>query len=72
MIQTKIQSEKKKKKGNNSKTKVAELWFFCTALLHNVFYQCMQFQVDSFYGLEVTAWTKIQSEKMAISDIRGR
>ena len=51
MIQTKIQSENQQR-AINKKTKVAELWFLCTACLHNVFYQCMQFQVDTFYGLE--------------------
>ena len=32
----------------------------------------MYFQVDTFYGLEVKAWTEIQSEKLAISEIKGR
>ena len=43
---------------NDSKIEVAESWFLCTALLHNLFYQYMKFQVDSFYSLEVVAWTK--------------
>ena len=34
----------------------------CTAPLHNVFYQFVKFQVDSFYSLEVMIQTKIQSE----------
>ena len=52
---------------------VAELWFLCTALLHNVLlYQCMFFQVDTNYSLKVMAWTKIQSEKLAISEIKDR
>ena len=42
---------------------VAELWFLCTAPLHNIFYQCVKLQVDSFYSLEVMIRTKIQSEK---------
>ena len=31
----------------------------------------MQFQVDTFYGLQVMTWTKIQSEKLALSEIKG-
>ena len=27
---------------------VSDLWFLCTALFHNVFYQIMKFQVDSY------------------------
>ena len=42
--------------------RVAELWFLCTALLHHMFYQCLKFQVDSFYNLEVMAHARIQSE----------
>ena len=41
---------------------VEELWFLCTALPHNVFYECMKFTVDSFYSLGVTAQTKIYSK----------
>ena len=32
----------------------------------------MQFQVDTFYSLEVMAWTKIQSAKLGFSEIKGR
>ena len=36
-----------------SKVSVAELQFLCTALLHNAFYLCIKFEVDSFYiGLD--------------------
>ena len=31
-------------------------------LFHNVFYQCMQFQVNSFSSLENVACKKIQNE----------
>ena len=43
---------------------MTEFWFLCTALLQNVFYQCMKVQVDSFCtcSLKVMAQTKIQSE----------
>ena len=44
------------------KVRMAEFWFMFTRLFHNVFYQCMKFQVNSFYGLEVMTWTKIQTE----------
>ena len=44
----------------------------CTALFHNVFYQCMKFQVDSFCSLEIMASRKIQKEKLVISEIKGR
>ena len=36
--------------------------FLCTELLQNIFYQFMKFKVDSFYSLEVMAWTKAQSK----------
>ena len=39
-------------KGNNSKNKWIELWFLYTALLHNVTYLCMKFQVISVTGVE--------------------
>ena len=54
MIQTKIQSENQQRT-LTQKTKVAELWFLYSAFLYNVFYQCMKFQADTFYVLEVMA-----------------
>ena len=42
--------------------RVAELWILCIALLHNVSYQCLKFQADSFYSMELMAHTKNQSE----------
>ena len=46
------------------KIKEAELWFMCTVFPHNVLYQCMKFQVNSVYSLEVMAWTKIPIENL--------
>ena len=43
--------------------RVTELWFLCTALLHNLCYQCLKFQVESFYSLAAMALTKIHKEK---------
>ena len=40
---------------------VADLWL-CTALCHNVFYQCIKFQVNSFNGLAAIIQTKTESE----------
>ena len=34
----------------------------CSALVHIVVYQCMKFEVNRFYSLEVMAWTKNESE----------
>ena len=42
--------------------KVSELLSLCTALLHNMFYQCMKFQAESFSTLEDVAQTKLQRE----------
>ena len=44
------------------KVRVSELWFLCTALLHDVLYQCVKFQVESFYSFEIKALIKIQTE----------
>ena len=41
---------------------VSELWFLYMTLFHNVLYQCMQFQVNSFSSLENVACKKIQNE----------
>ena len=38
-----------------------ELWFLHTALLLNVIYLYVKFEVTSFYTLEIMPWTKIQS-----------
>ena len=43
--------------------RVAEFWFLCSSLFHNVLYQCLEIQDDSFYNLEVMAQAKIQSKK---------
>ena len=37
---------------------VADVWFLCTALFHNVLYQFMKFTVESFYSLDVKAQIK--------------
>ena len=41
------------------KIRVAELWFLYSALLHNVLYQHLKFQVDSLSSFEVMAQTKL-------------
>ena len=38
-----------------------ELWFLHIALLFNVIYLCVMFEVTSFFTLEVMPRTKIQS-----------
>ena len=59
MAQTNIQTENLQR-AITQKIKIAELWFMCTAFPHNVFYQCMKYQVNNFYSFQVTAWTKIK------------
>ena len=39
-----------------------ELWFLYTALLLNVIYLCLKFEVTSFYAFEVMPRTKIHSK----------
>ena len=58
---TKIEIENLER-GSKKKRNVAELWFMCCALVHIVVYQCMKFEVNRFYSLEVMAWTKNESE----------
>ena len=58
---TNIQSENYKR-AISQQIRMTELWFLCTALLHNVFYQCMKAQVDTFQNLKVMAQKKIQTE----------
>ena len=41
-----------------------ELWFFYTALVLNVIYLWVKFEVTSFYTLEVMPQTKIHSKKL--------
>ena len=41
-----------------------ELWFLYNALLHNVTYLCMKFEVASFDTFEVMPWTKIHSKNL--------
>ena len=41
------------------KIRLAELWFLCSALLHNVLYQHLKFQVDNLSSFEVMAQTKL-------------
>ena len=43
---------------------MAELWFLYTVLLHNVFHQCLKFQIDSFYSSKVMVGTKIYTKKL--------
>ena len=57
---------------NNKKIRVAEWWFLCTTLLYNVFYQCMRFQVDSYYCLELTTRkNQIENKQRAITQKEG-
>ena len=58
MALTKIQI-KNHQRAITQKIKVAEL---CTAFLHNVFYQCMKFPIESFNSLDDIAQTKIKCE----------
>ena len=37
-----------------------ELWFLYTALLLNVIYLCVKFEVTSFYTFEVMPWTRFR------------
>ena len=39
----------------------------CTTLLDNVCYQCLMFQVESFYSFEIIARTKIRSETLKLN-----
>ena len=60
MPQTKIHNKDLQKaiiQKNNEK----ELWFFDTALLLNVIYLYVKFEVTSFYTLEVMLQTEIHS-----------
>ena len=41
-----------------------ELWFLYTALVLNVIYLCVKFEVTSFYTLEVMAQTKIHNRNL--------
>ena len=41
-----------------------ELWFLYTALVLNVIYLCVKFEVTSFYTLEVMPQTKIHSKNL--------
>ena len=45
-------------KDNNSKALGGKVMVLSAALLHNVLYQCMKFQVESLHSLEVMARTK--------------
>ena len=41
-----------------------ELWFLYTALLHNVTYLCIKFEVTSFSTLEVMPQTRFRDARM--------
>ena len=41
-----------------------ELWFLYTALVLNVIFLCVKFEVTSFYTLEVMPQTKIHSKNL--------
>ena len=57
--------------GINSEIRVEELWFWFTALFINVCYQCLKFQVDSFYSLEVMARKKIRNKSFPTKFNKG-
>ena len=48
MVLKKKNQSKNKEKEKTQILSVSELSFLCTALLHNVFYQSMNFKVDIF------------------------
>ena len=49
-----------------------ELWFLLTALLLNVIYLYVKFEVTSFYTLEVMPQTKIHSRNLRRVITRNR
>ena len=53
----------------SQKIRVAKLGFLCTALLNNVYCQCLKFQVDSFYSLEIMAWKRTQKAKLQMLSV---
>ena len=63
MPQTKIHS-KNLQKAITPKIDGIELWFLHTALVLNVIYLYVKFEVTSFYTLEVMPWTKIHSKNL--------
>ena len=40
------------------------MWFLYIALVLNMIYLCMKFEVTSFYTLEVMAWTRSHSKNL--------
>ena len=43
---------------------MVDSWFLCTARLQNMPYQCMKFQDDNLYSIEVMALDKKANEKI--------
>ena len=66
MPRTKIQSQYLQR-AITKKVNGIELWFLYTALLHNVTYLCMKFEVASFHTFEVIARTKFHD---TLTDVR--
>ena len=64
MPRTKIQRSKNLQRAITQKIDGIELWFLYTALVLNVIYLCVKFEVASFYILEVMSWTKTQSKNL--------
>ena len=68
MARTNIQIENQPR-AITQKIRVSQLWFLCSALHLNVFYQCIKFHFDSLYSLKVKArtkfgWTDGQADKV--------
>ena len=70
MVRKKIKLKIDKRK-KTSILSVAELCFWCTALLHDKFYHCMKFK-HSFYSFEVKALTKLQSKYFHVKINKGK
>ena len=70
MPKTKIQSENLQR-AITPKIAGIELWFLFTALLYNVTYLCMKFEVNSFNTFEVMPRRRFRDAQMdARTDIR--
>ena len=63
MPQTKIPKQKLQR-AITPKIAGIQLWFLYIALVLNVIYLCVKFEVTSFYTLEVIARTKIHSKNL--------
>jgi hypothetical protein len=56
------------KRGDNSKMRLTELWFFCIVLLLNEIYLSTMFHVDISYGFRVMFQPKFKELKLTKGD----